>query len=79
MVVGNKVDVVREIEPEDIQDWVLHSLPQERYEKIIKNIFSILKYKLLDGHWSKYIGILDGHSRSGSYVRHFKAFKMVTR
>ena len=53
MVAGNKVDVVREIEPEDIQDWVLHSLPQERYEKIIKNIFSILIHKLVDGHLSK--------------------------
>ena len=33
MVVGNKVDVVREIELGDIQDWAQHFLPQERYKK----------------------------------------------
>lgn len=30
MIAGNKVDVVREIEPEDIQDWVTEHLPKER-------------------------------------------------
>jgi hypothetical protein len=33
VVVGNKVDVVREIELGDIQDWAQHFLPQERYKK----------------------------------------------
>ena len=31
MVVGNKQDVVREIEPGDVQDWAQNFLPQERY------------------------------------------------
>ena len=32
VVVGNKVDTIREIEPEDINDWVETDLPKERYE-----------------------------------------------
>ena len=31
-MVGNKVDTIREIEPEDINDWVETDLPKERYE-----------------------------------------------
>ena len=30
VVVGNKVDVLREIEPSDIQDWVQQHLAKER-------------------------------------------------
>ena len=30
-MVGNKVDTIREIEPEDINDWVESDLPKERY------------------------------------------------
>ena len=30
-MVGNKVDTIREIEPEDINDWVETDLPKERY------------------------------------------------
>ena len=30
IVAGNKIDVIREIEPEDIQDWVQRDLPKQR-------------------------------------------------
>ena len=33
VVVGNKQDVVREIEPGDVQDWAQNFLPQERYKR----------------------------------------------
>ena len=41
VVVGNKVDTIREIEPEDINDWVESDLPKERYV----NEFATLKIK----------------------------------
>ena len=33
VVVGNKQDVVREIEPGDVHEWAQNFLPQERYKK----------------------------------------------
>ena len=41
VVVGNKVDTIREIEPEDINDWVESDLPKERY----RTEFATLKIK----------------------------------
>ena len=43
MVVGNKQDVVREIEPGDVQDWAQNFLPQERYKKEVILSFSTIQ------------------------------------
>ena len=42
-MVGNKQDVVREIEPGDVQDWAQNFLPQERYKKEVICHFNIIQ------------------------------------